>query len=425
MHELKTADWWDDNVLGDVFTDYELVQAITTNIVDAIGWSEHTGRIQEGLAADLVVLDTFRSDPYRNVVDAIDPDVRLVVVGGLAIYGDVDIMQAMDDEVEIIEGVGFTKATDITYDGVPEAQQTYAEMLTALQECNQGAGVPLEYLFTLGDERYFDVLNNSLTFQSGRTIDLWGDYYDVELNEDGHRIDGTVAGAGPIDPTPPNNGDLENTETTCSDGVDNDGDPYVDCDDYDCSDTTVCGGEGNQTPVPEPELPVLWVTYGPRGGTIPHPTTIDEGIHLEVCESTEVTLSEADVPVTPASKILLCGAILIVMQPTVDCIEVGGSFCDLEVADAVAVPARLCSDSGAYPDEVTCRYGYKFIDAEDEGPAPEPEPEAEDESWMDGPLYWVVIFVALAVIVGSVGVVNSNLRSRVNSEPSILVSEEE
>jgi hypothetical protein len=91
----------------------------------------------------------------------------------------------------------------------------------------------------------------------------------------------------------------------------------------------------------------------------------------------------------------------------------------------VAVPARLCSDSGAYPDEVTCRYGYKFIDAEDEGPAPEPEPEAEDESWMDGPLYWVVIFVALAVIVGSVGVVNSNLRSRVNSEPSILVSEEE
>jgi len=29
------------------------------------------------------------------------------------------------------------------------------------------------------------------------------------------------------------------------------------------------------------------------------------------------------------------------------------------------------------------------------------------------------------VIVGSIGVVNSNLRGRVNSEPSILVSEEE
>ena len=425
MHELKTADWWDDNVLGGVFTDYELVQAITTNIVDAIGWSEHTGRIQEGLAADLVVLDTFRSDPYRNVVDAIDPDVRLVVVGGLAIYGDVDIMQAMDNEVEIIQGVGFTKATDITYDGVPEAQQTYAEMLTALQECNQGAGVPIEYLFTLGDERYFDVLNNSLTFQSGRTIDLWGDYYDVELNEDGHRVDGTVAGADPIDTTPPSNSGSENTENACSDGVDNDGDSFVDCDDYDCSDTTVCGGEPEPEPEPEPELPVLWATYGPRGGTVSHLTTIDEGIHLEECESTEATLSDANVPTTPASKVLLCGAIIIVMQPTDECIEADGSFCNLEVAEAIAVPARLCSDAGSYPDEMTCRAAWSFIDAEDGGPAPEPESEPEDEPWMDGPFYWIAIFAALVVIVGSIGVVNSNLRSRANNEPSVLVSEEE
>ena len=133
MHELKIVDWWDENVLGDIFTDYELVQTITTNIVDAIGWSEHTGRIQSGLAADFVVLDTFNSDPYRNVVEAIDPDVRLVVGGGLAVFGDVDIMQAMDDEIQIIQGEGFTKATDITYDGVPEAQQTVDEMLAALQ----------------------------------------------------------------------------------------------------------------------------------------------------------------------------------------------------------------------------------------------------------------------------------------------------
>ena len=109
--------------------------------------------------------------------------------------------------------------------------------------------MPLEYLFTLGDERYFDVLNNSLTFQSGRTIDLWGDYYDIELNEDGHRVDGTVAGAGPIDTTPPSNGDSEDTEAACSDGVDNDGDPYVDCDDYDCSGTPVCGGEPRCRPL--------------------------------------------------------------------------------------------------------------------------------------------------------------------------------
>ena len=82
MHELKTADWWNRNVLGNTFTDFELVQAISTNIVDAIGWSDYTGRIKAGLAADLVVLDTFVQDPYRNVILATDPDVRLVTVGG-------------------------------------------------------------------------------------------------------------------------------------------------------------------------------------------------------------------------------------------------------------------------------------------------------------------------------------------------------
>ena len=418
MHELKTADWWDENVLGDIFTDYELVQTITTNIVDAIGWAEHTGRIQAGLAADLVVLDTFHSDPYRNVVEAIDPDVRLVVVGGMAVFGDVDIMQAMDDEIQIIQGEGFTKATDITYDGVPEAQQTVDELLAELQSCNQGAQVPIEYLFTLGDDRYFDVLNRSLTFQNGRTIDLWGDYYDVELNEDGHRVDGTVAGAGPIE-TNPGNGGSENTEASCSDGVDNDGDPYIDCDDFDCSGTMVCGE------VPEPELPVLWETYGPYGGTIPHPTAIEDGIHLEECMSDEDTLSDASVPMIPSSKILLCGAILVVMQPTDECIESSSSFCNLEVADAVAVPGHLCTDAGNYPQEVTCRAAWSFVDIEEEEPEPEPEPESESESWRDGPLYWVAIFVALAVIVGSLGIVNSNLRARVDKGPSVLVTEDE
>ena len=65
------------------------------------------------------------------------------------------------------------------------------ELLADLQSCNQGASVPIEYLFTLGDDRYFDVLNRSATFQNGRTIDLYADFYDIELDDDGHRVGGT------------------------------------------------------------------------------------------------------------------------------------------------------------------------------------------------------------------------------------------
>ena len=36
----------------------------------------------------------------------------------------------------------------------------------------------------------------------------------------------------------------ENTEAACDDGISNDGDPYIDCNDYDCDCTIVCGGAG-------------------------------------------------------------------------------------------------------------------------------------------------------------------------------------
>ncbi|RCH71323.1 MAG: hypothetical protein DBX06_07105 [Candidatus Poseidoniales archaeon] len=383
MHELKTAEWWDQNVLGDIFTDYEMVQTISTNIVDAIGWSEHTGRIQAGLAADLVVLDTFHADPYRNVIEAIDPDVRLVVIGGLAVFGDVDIMQAMDDEIQIIQGDGFTKATDITYDGVPEAQQTVEELLADLQSCNQGASVPIEYLFTLGDDRYFDVLNRSATFQNGRTIDLYADFYDIELDDDGHRVGGTVGGADPID-------------TSIGGGDGNNGN----------------GGNGGNT-VPEPELPQIWPTYGPRGATLSHPTTIEEGIHLEACTSDNGQ-------VTPESKELLCGAILVVMQPTEECIELEGWYCQLEVEDAFAIPGNLCEDVASTPEDVTCRDAWSYLDLDDGEPEPEPEPQPNDPepetSWMDGPFYWIAVISLVGLLIASIVTINQNLRGRFEEE---------
>ena len=384
LHELKTADWWDENVLGDIFSDYELLQTITTNVVDAIGWSGNTGRIQEGLAADLVVLDTFEADPYRNAINAVDPDIRLVVVGGLPVFGGVDIMQAMDNEVEVIEGDGFRKATDITYDGVPEAQQTFAEMFAYLQDCNQGKSVPIEYLFTLGDDRYFDVLNRSLTFQKDRSIDLWSDYYDIELDENGHRVGGTVGGAEPIE-----------------------------------TNLTGNGNGGNNVPAtPPPDLPTTFPTFGPRGGSIPHPTTIPEGIHIEECVS-------GGIPDAAEGEMILCGSILVVMQETEECISSWfmTQFCNLEVADSFTVPGRICTDAlvpSSNEDWLECRHDVVFVEVSSDEPSDNQGAEdTEEESWMDGPFYWVAILVALAVIIGSVATINNNLRGRVMGDSGI------
>ena len=42
LHELKLADWLDTHRYGDIFTDYEQVEMVTTNVVDGIGSVSNT-----------------------------------------------------------------------------------------------------------------------------------------------------------------------------------------------------------------------------------------------------------------------------------------------------------------------------------------------------------------------------------------------
>ena len=141
----------------------------------------------------------------------------------------------------------------------------------------------------MGDERYFDVLNRTPSFQNGRNIDLWSEFYDIELDEEGHRIGGTVGGADPIV-------------------------------------TNISNGDGPVV-VSRPTLPDFFDSYGPRGGYVPHITTLEEGVHLEECLSEHPSLVERE------GQKLLCGSILVVMEETEDCIVSGlTTFCQLEVS---------------------------------------------------------------------------------------------
>jgi cyclophilin family peptidyl-prolyl cis-trans isomerase len=219
LHELKMADWLDENRLGNIFTDYEQVEMVTTNVVDGIGWTDDVGRIQTGLAADLVVIDSFHSDPYRNLIEALDPDVALTIVGGLPIYGDVDLMTQLNgDDKEVITWNGMTKALDVTFMGVDDGEQTWADIEAGLEmalqfnkadmHANFGAAgdmdlaeftiwaddkwpqldaIGLDSIFTWGDERYFDRLNGSVGFNQISNIDLWSAYYDIEYDENMNR----------------------------------------------------------------------------------------------------------------------------------------------------------------------------------------------------------------------------------------------
>ena len=200
LHELKVADLWDDEMLGDLFTDYELVEMVTSGAARATNWQEDVGTITPGTAADLVVVDNLHANPYRNLINAVDPDVRLSIVGGLALYGDEDLMTALKGDDHEPAG-RYGKVLDVTFLAAPDGAQTWAsitenltvamrfnveEMTAAFGDASDFASVTsgmtevgLDPWYTYGDARYFSVLNGSRTANAQINMALLYDrYYD-------------------------------------------------------------------------------------------------------------------------------------------------------------------------------------------------------------------------------------------------------
>ena len=257
-------------MLGDIFTDYEMVEMVTSGAAYATNWEDEVGTIVKGTAADLVVIDNIHSNPYRNLINAVDPDVRLSIVGGLAIYGDEDIMTALKGTDHEPAGK-FGKAVDITYLAAPEGAQTWAsitenltmamrfdpdEMAAAFGDASDFdsvtsgmSNVGLDPWYTYGDERYFSVINGSGNANAQISMSMLYDrYYDraesLPAVTDFEVIEGpTVVPCDDGSNPPCDNGDSDNggtdnnggTDTTdntdtsdTGDSTDNDGDTLPD-----------------------------------------------------------------------------------------------------------------------------------------------------------------------------------------------------
>ena len=270
LHELKVADLWNSKVMDNHFTNFELAEMVTTNPAAAAKWQNHVGQIKAGMVADMVVMDTFHDDPYRNLIEAIDADVRLTIVQGKALFGDQDIMtQLKGDDWEPITGGGVSKAIDITSSSVVDGSQTWQQIETGLAmamrndvsdirehwsapegeswssdaevqtyldktfdgDYNDGVShlksMTVDPIFTTGDERYFDVINRSSWANTHIDLSLLYSYYDIQMDDNGDRTGANVVlpddetNSGGTDNTGGNSDGTDNTDNT--DGTDNTG----------------------------------------------------------------------------------------------------------------------------------------------------------------------------------------------------------
>lgn len=96
LAEIKVAKIVADD-LGFGLTDRDLVAMVTRNAGDVLSrcWSRQIGRLVPGAFGDVTVLrGRGAGDIWSQIVNATERDVALVVVGGLARYGDANAMKA-------------------------------------------------------------------------------------------------------------------------------------------------------------------------------------------------------------------------------------------------------------------------------------------------------------------------------------------
>jgi hypothetical protein len=106
LRELQCAKTLSSTYYASQFSDHELVGMVTWNAAYAARMDDAIGHLQAGLFGDIAIFDGSTNSDYSAVVDAELPDVVLVLKGGVPMYGDAPVMEALgagDGECEMID----------------------------------------------------------------------------------------------------------------------------------------------------------------------------------------------------------------------------------------------------------------------------------------------------------------------------------
>jgi 5-methylthioadenosine/S-adenosylhomocysteine deaminase len=146
LDELRYASRWVRGNLGGAVDERQLVEMATSVPATIAGISHLVGTITAGKYADLLVIRGDRNHPYQSIVTAEPADVRLVTVGGEAVYGEWNLVRRLRGwwDVERLDVCGSRMALDTTPDAPSLLDRRYRLAATegrlqrALSELNAG-----------------------------------------------------------------------------------------------------------------------------------------------------------------------------------------------------------------------------------------------------------------------------------------------
>jgi cytosine/adenosine deaminase-related metal-dependent hydrolase len=152
LGELNYASVWNHTQSPPPFAERDLVRMATANAAELVGLEDKIGSLAPGYAADLIVLRSGPSGPgkdaYWTITHSTPADLRLVVIGGEAVYGDPALLKqaaAPGASPEPIDVCGAAKAVVLPGGGsfaqtestLDLALRRFGRQLAPLAECGQ------------------------------------------------------------------------------------------------------------------------------------------------------------------------------------------------------------------------------------------------------------------------------------------------
>jgi cytosine/adenosine deaminase-related metal-dependent hydrolase len=136
LEELRFAHDWDKGHFGGMLTTKDLLRMSTVTPAKVLGLSTFVGSLAPGMLADIAVFAGDRHAPYDAIVNARPTEVRLVMVGGVPLYGDAALVAAgpAAPGCEVIDLCKASKFVCVaTTTTTSKLDQTLANIKTALE----------------------------------------------------------------------------------------------------------------------------------------------------------------------------------------------------------------------------------------------------------------------------------------------------
>jgi hypothetical protein len=137
LDELRFADNWDNQHFSDRLKAVDLVTMATLNGAKVLALDDQLGQIKEGYVADVVIFSGSGATPHDTIVAATPKEVRLVVIGGVPLYGDKELegVAPKAPGCETLDICGASKFLCVaTTDAANKLDQTYATIKASLEK---------------------------------------------------------------------------------------------------------------------------------------------------------------------------------------------------------------------------------------------------------------------------------------------------